>query len=155
VLFNPKKRELYAWAGEQGIKEGGGGAVMNLKDIINMFFDGGGAAAARLERCLSTNSPAMAAAPSDPIQALLVTKIQEYATNKAAAGGSMVDGQPRHRGRARQGGEAVRRRRGRGHDRLPRAGLRRARPRPHQPGHRRRQFSLYRPTRDNSTRTCR
>jgi len=49
VLFNPKKRELYAWAGEQGIKEGGGGAVMNLKDIINMFFDGGGAAAARRE----------------------------------------------------------------------------------------------------------
>ena len=44
VLFNPKKRELYAWAGEQGIKEGGGGAVMNLKDIINMFFGGGGAA---------------------------------------------------------------------------------------------------------------
>ena len=38
VLFNPKKRELYAWAGEQG------GAVMNLKDIINMFFGGGGAA---------------------------------------------------------------------------------------------------------------
>jgi len=49
VLFNPKKRELYAWAGEQGIKEGGGGAVMNLKDIINMFF--GGAAAARFEGC--------------------------------------------------------------------------------------------------------
>jgi len=45
-----------------------------------------------VRRCLSTNSPAMAAAaPSDPIQALFVTKIQEYATKKAAAGGSMVD----------------------------------------------------------------
>jgi len=46
-------------------------------------------------RCLSTNTPALAAAaPADPIQALFVSKIQEYATKKAAAGGSMVDANP-------------------------------------------------------------
>jgi len=44
-------------------------------------------------RCLSTNTPAMAAA-ADPIQALFVNKIQEYAAKKKAADGGMVDATP-------------------------------------------------------------
>merc|ERR1712080_189791 len=48
-------------------------------------------------RCLSTNTPALAAAapaPSDPIQALFLSKIQDYAAKKAAAKGGMVDATP-------------------------------------------------------------
>merc|ERR1712142_1201947 len=44
-------------------------------------------------RCLSTNTPAMAAA-ADPIQSLFVNKIQEYAAKKKAADGGMVDATP-------------------------------------------------------------
>jgi len=46
-------------------------------------------------RCFSNNTPAMAAAAStDPIQGLFLSKIQEYAAKKAAAGGGMVDSTP-------------------------------------------------------------
>jgi len=46
-------------------------------------------------RCLSTNTPAMAAAAqADPIQSLFVNKIQEYAAKKKAADGGMVDATP-------------------------------------------------------------
>merc|ERR1712066_227178 len=44
-------------------------------------------------RCLSTNTPAMAA-QADPIQSLFVNKIQEYAAKKKAADGGMVDANP-------------------------------------------------------------
>merc|ERR1711890_90262 len=46
-------------------------------------------------RCFSNNTPAMAAATStDPIQGLFLTKIQEYAAKKKAAGGALVDSSP-------------------------------------------------------------
>eukprot|EP00092_Neocalanus_flemingeri_P021452 GFUD01023261.1.p1 GENE.GFUD01023261.1~~GFUD01023261.1.p1 ORF type:complete len:103 (+),score=29.03 GFUD01023261.1:60-368(+) len=42
------------------------------------------------KRCLSTNTPAMAAA-ADPIQDLFVEKIRDYSSKKTAAEGSLVD----------------------------------------------------------------
>jgi len=43
ILSNPEKRRLYDQAGEQGIKEGGGGGPgVNPMDIFDMFFGGGG-----------------------------------------------------------------------------------------------------------------
>jgi len=43
VLADPEKRKIYDQHGEQGIKEGGGGAGMHSPmDIFDMFFGGGG-----------------------------------------------------------------------------------------------------------------